>query len=155
MCHLAATIARPDHAPPEREIRCKPPPPLEPPRLNSGLPVTGKTTNKLRVENRHHRRAKQGLHNPGSRWTQHTGNFVVPKKLKKQPPDAVTMHPAGLGLHHPEADHLFQCAKKGCPMETGKDCNQDMIQSAVDRGPHKSAMTPEAMAYIQLEAYDK
>ena len=30
-----------------------------------------------------------------------------------------------------------------------------MIQAAIDRGPHESAMTPEAMEYIQLEAFEK
>ena len=65
------------------------------------------------------------------------------------------MHPSGLALHHPAADRLLQYATKGCPAETGQDWTMDMIQAAIDRGPHKSAMTPEAMEYIQSEAFDK
>jgi len=30
-----------------------------------------------------------------------------------------------------------------------------MIKAVIDRGPHESAMTPEAMEYIQSEAFDK
>ena len=65
------------------------------------------------------------------------------------------MHPSGLALHHPAADRLLQYATKGCPAETGQDWTMDMIQAAIDQGPHKSAMTPEAMEYIQSEAFDK
>ena len=60
-----------------------------------------------------------------------------------------------LALHHPAADRLLQYATKGCPAETGQDWTVEMIQAAIDRGPHKSAMSPAAMAYIQSEAFDK
>ena len=128
------------------------PPPLAPPLLNSGWPVTGATTDKLRIENRRHRQEAQRHHRPGSRWTKHTATFKLPPNMKGPPPDAGTMHPSGLALHHPAADHLFQYATKGCPAETGKDWTVEMMQAAIDRGPHSSAMEPDAMAYIQSEA---
>ena len=70
---------------------------------------------------------------------------MLPDNLKIPPLDTGTMHTSGLALHHPAADHIFQYATKGCPAETGKDWNLEMIQAVIDHGAHTSAMVPDAM----------
>lgn len=75
--------------------------------------------------------------------------------MEPPPDDAGTMHPSGLAMHHPAADRLFQYATQGCPAMSGNNWTREMIQAAIDRGPHESALAPDAMAYIQTEARDK
>ena len=95
--------------------------------LNSGVPVTGATTDRLRIENRRRRQELQKEARPESWWTRHTGGFGLPKDMEGPPADAGTLHPSGLALHHPAADRLFQYATKGCPAMTGKNWTWEMM----------------------------
>ena len=61
----------------------------------------------------------------------------------------------GLALWHPAAQTLLQYATKGCPIQTGKPWTQSEMQAAIDRGPHKSALEPEAIVQLQEEVAEK
>ena len=61
----------------------------------------------------------------------------------------------GLALHHPAAELLLEYAMKGCPAQTGKQWTRDELQSAIDKGPHVSALVPDAMRQLQLEVEEK
>jgi len=65
------------------------------------------------------------------------------------------MRPQGLALEHPAADVLLDYAMGGCPVNAGRQWTKAEIQAAVDRGPHVSALVPDAMAQLQAEVNDK
>ncbi len=65
------------------------------------------------------------------------------------------MCPAGLALHHPAAELLTSYATLGCPTETGKPWTVEQMQAAITRGPHISALVPEAVAQLQEEVREK
>ena len=50
---------------------------------------------------------------------------------------------------------LAKHAKGGCPVDTGNNWTLKQITSEVERGPHVSAMRPDAMKYSQQEAAEK
>ena len=129
---------------------------LAAPLLATGDPVTGITKNKLRRENKRVRiaRQEQQILEP-EWWTPHTGTFVLPPELPEVPHHLNEMVPAGLALHHPAAALLTEYATLGCPTQTGKPWTVEQMQAAIDKGPHASALVPEAMQQFQLEIEEK
>jgi hypothetical protein len=65
------------------------------------------------------------------------------------------MCPADLALHHPAASLLPEYATYGCPTHTGKPWTKAEMQEAVDRGPHQSALSNEAIAHFRAEVEEK
>jgi hypothetical protein len=65
------------------------------------------------------------------------------------------MCPSNLALHHPAAEKLLQYATGGCPANTGRPWSKEEMQVAIDRGPHVSALFPEAIKQLQVEVKDK
>jgi len=65
------------------------------------------------------------------------------------------MCPSGLALLHPAADLLKEWATYGCPTNTGMPWTQEQMQAAVDRGPHRSALTDAAIAHFRAEVDGK
>ena len=65
------------------------------------------------------------------------------------------MCPAGLALHHPAADLLKEWATYGCPTQTGKPWTCEEMQAAIERGPHRSALSDEAIARFKAEVDEK
>ena len=131
-------------------------PGMDPPRHDSGEPVTGSTTDRHRVENKRRREERQQRQvDPPDYWRTHRGRFSVPTPGQSRPPHRGKMCPRGLALHHPAAATLLKYATGGCPAETGEPWTAEQITAAVKRGPHISARSPEAMAYIQEEAKQK
>ena len=65
------------------------------------------------------------------------------------------MCPSGRALAHPAAGLLNEWATLGCPTHTGKPWTKDEMWEAVARGPHQSAMSPEALAHFAEEATKK
>jgi hypothetical protein len=65
------------------------------------------------------------------------------------------MCPANLALHHPAADLLTEYATLGCPTEMGKPWTREQIEAAITRGPHISALDPEAAAQLRAEVDEK
>jgi hypothetical protein len=61
----------------------------------------------------------------------------------------------GLALKHEAADILKDWAQFGCPTNTGHELTLAEIQSAINQGPHKSALEQEALAHFAAEVWDK
>jgi hypothetical protein len=65
------------------------------------------------------------------------------------------MCPRGLALHHPAAGALLEYTTGGCPVNTGKNWTAEMVETAVQRGAHVSALVSEAMEQLLTEALEK
>ena len=50
---------------------------------------------------------------------------------------------------------LREYARRGCPVSVGRDWTLEELEAAVARGPHVSALEPDAIAQIQIEAREK
>ena len=129
---------------------------LEPTSFDStGGVVTSADNPKHRIKNK--RRQKAALANQvlKSQWMIYQGEFELPV-----PPTPLEMHrgemcPSGLALIHPPADLLKEWATYGCPTHMGKPWTQEQMQVAVDRGPHWSASTNDAIAHFRTEVDEK
>ena len=62
---------------------------------------------------------------------------------------------SGLALHYPAVGHLLEYATNGCPTSMGKPWRQDEMQTAIEQGPHVSAMVLEAMEQLASGVEDK
>ncbi len=65
------------------------------------------------------------------------------------------MAPQGLALHHKAAGLLTNWEQFSCPSSTGQDWTSAKIQAAINRGPHKSALEPDAIAHFTTEVRNK
>ena len=65
------------------------------------------------------------------------------------------MAPQGLAQKYEAAQLLANWEKFGCPTQTGRNWTVEEIQAAIDRGPHKSALEPDAIAHFAEEVADK
>jgi hypothetical protein len=81
---------------------------------------------------------------------------MIPHDLDRTPTKHRNhMCPSGLALRHPAASTLLQYATRGCPVLTGKPWTREAMQAAIDRGPHISALAPEAIDQLNLEVQEK
>ncbi len=58
------------------------------------------------------------------------------------------MAPQGLAPKHEAAELLNEWKNLGCPTNTGGEGTIGEIQAATNRGPHKSALEPDAIANV-------
>ena len=65
------------------------------------------------------------------------------------------MCPRGLALYHPAAETLLEYARGGCPVNTGNDWTEEMMEAMIEKGPHVSALAPEEVVQLWEEAEDK
>jgi hypothetical protein len=65
------------------------------------------------------------------------------------------MVPQGLALKHEAAHLLRDWEQFGCPTAAGRDWTIQEIQAAIDRGPHQSALGPDAIKHFAEEVADK
>ena len=65
------------------------------------------------------------------------------------------MCPTSLALDHPDANVLLDYAKGGCPVNSGHPWTLEMMEAAIDKGPHSSALDPEASHQLQAEVAAK
>jgi len=124
---------------------------LDQPRLQAtGKAITSVNKNKMRSENRRRRRALQQAQTTQTLWENHTGTRVLPATAadKSRPAHRNYMCLAGLALTHPAAETLLDWATFGCPTKTGNNWSRQEIEEAIERGPHRSAMTPNAIAHF-------
>jgi len=128
---------------------------LEQPQLLSGEVVTGLTKEKHRLENKRNRKQKQAEQGEVEYMTQHQGNFKIPPAKDGPAVYRGSMCPSGLALYHEAAETLLEYATGGCPVETGRDWTVEMMAAAIERGPHVSAMDPEAMKILAEEVAQK
>ena len=91
-------------------------------------------------------------------WEWHNGATILPGDhwgQQQKTADAREMAPQGLALKHEAAGLLADWEQFGCPTRTGQDCILDEIQAAINRGPHKSALEPDAIAHFAEEVTKK
>jgi len=65
------------------------------------------------------------------------------------------MAPSGEALNHPAADMLLEFATTGCPVDTGPKWSKDMLNAALKKGAHPSALDPIASAQLRAESLEK
>ena len=128
---------------------------LMPPTLNDLSVVTGSTTAKLRIENKRRRKQLQATQPDQQWWSTHEGSFKMPPQ--RNPPETYrnNMCPSGLALHHPAAPILLQYAESGCPTLTGAPWTNAQMLAAITKGPHVSALIPDAMRQLDEEVQGK
>jgi len=61
----------------------------------------------------------------------------------------------GRALAHPAAPLLMEWAQFGCPTKTGQPWTKEEIWYAVERGPHQSAHSEDAIKNFAVEAAEK
>jgi hypothetical protein len=71
------------------------------------------------------------------------------------PPYRNSMCPSGRALEHPAAPTLTEWAQFGCPTKTGQPWTKEEIWVVVNRGPHQSALSKEAIKHFAIEAAKK
>jgi len=130
---------------------------LEPPRLNEGdRTVVGEDIKRLRIENKQRKRERKAAQLPYSQWKAHKGEGTLRNRREgDRKPYQDAMCPTGQALGHPAAQLLQEYAHMGCPVRTGRPWTRDMMEEAVQRGPHQSALTPEALEHFAAEAKAK
>ena len=119
--------------------------------------VTGDDRQQLRRQNKSKRQLLRSVQHRGSQWTEHTG--MVPCDTAQLPrqrePYRNAMCPTGRALHHPAANTLREWATLGCPTRTGREWTKSEMWEAVERGPHRSAMSPDALTHFASEIEEK
>jgi hypothetical protein len=65
------------------------------------------------------------------------------------------MVPRIRALDHPAAPLLKEYASQGCPVDVGRDWTLEELEAAVEKGPHSSALEPDTIEQIQIEAREK
>jgi hypothetical protein len=131
---------------------------LAPPRLaDTNDEATGDDRKTIRLQNKRRRQRLKATQQPESLWTDHTG--TVPYESTPMPRDRGpyrnSMCPTGRALRHPATDLLRDWAMLGCPTRTGRNWCKDEIWEAVERGPHRSATSPEAIEHFAAEIKEK
>jgi hypothetical protein len=86
---------------------------------------------------------------------QYKGEFEIPSPLSPLDSYRGQMCPSNMALHHPAASLLKDWATYGCPTRTDRPWTKEEMQEAVDRGPHQSALSDEAIAHFRAEVDDK
>jgi len=128
---------------------------LEAPKLDSNDPVTGGNKEIHRKENKRKRVAKQEAQGIVDFWSNHKGLYSIPTPKSRPSTYRGSMCPDGLALHHPAAAKLLEYAMDGCPTRTGQNWTVGEMQEAIERGPHVSALVPEAMEQLAQEVIAK
>jgi hypothetical protein len=130
-------------------------PGLNPPELKTGERIGGSNKRQLRRENKAKRIEKQEGQEETTYWSSYKGEFVLPEKKEGLKKWVGEMCPSNLAIHHPAAVTLLKHASGGCPANTGRPWTKEEMQAAIDRGPHVSALDPEAIEQLQQEVQDK
>jgi hypothetical protein len=65
------------------------------------------------------------------------------------------MVPTGEALEHPAAPLLLEIATLGCRADVGEEWTLEMLDAAISKGSHPSAMEPEAAAQLREETLEK
>ncbi len=131
---------------------------LRQPRLQGTQAVVcGENKTIMRKENKRRRqelRAEQPLVSP---WSYYEGKTPTecPTNHSARPTYWNSMCPMGRALQHPAATVLEEWAQFGCLMRTGKPWTKEEMWEAVARGPHRLALSPEAISHFKEEAAEK
>ncbi len=87
-----------------------------------------------------------------TQWTTHLGAFTpAVSEAQFEGTRRGGMCPRGLALAHPAAGLLSKWATLGCPAQMGQDWIKAQMAVTILRGPHESAMMPEAWEHFNQE----
>jgi len=131
---------------------------LDQPRLDEmNAEVTRDDKQKLRTQNKKRKQQRRAVQVPQSQWTQHTGQVAYDSTPLSRACGTYrnSMCPMGRALNHPTADTLCEWATFGCPTRTGCNWTREEMWEAVERGPHQSATTPEALIHFAEKIKEK
>jgi hypothetical protein len=128
---------------------------LDPPQLNDGRRVDGSNKQQHKRENKQRRINLQEEQPEQSYWTCHQGQFSIPTPVEAPTTWRNEMCPSGLALHHPAAGTLLEYASGGCPALTDKPWTKEQMLEAVEKGPHASALQPDAINQLVEELAEK
>ena len=131
---------------------------LAQPRLDdTNEEVTGEGKCKLQKQNEQRKQRLKATQRRHSQWTEHTGRVAYDSTPLSRSRGEYRnfMCPTGRALNHPAADILRNWATCGCPTRTGRNWTKDEMWEAVERGPHRSATTPEAIKHFAEEIKEK
>ena len=132
---------------------------LQPPVIKTtGKIATWATTKELRKQNKQLRNNILREQRINGQWTTHTGCTTLNANHwegRTNTAEDTEMAPQGLAQQHEAAELLADWAQFGCPTKTGRDWTLAEIQAAIDRGPHKSALKPDAIQHFAEEVADK
>ena len=108
--------------------------------------MTGSNKERHRRENKRKRISMQERQPRVSYLKTYEGLHTVPTSKAARPRHRGSMCPAGLATLHPAGDLLLDCVMKRCPANMGRPWTLEEMEAAVEKGPHVSALQPEAMA---------
>ena len=132
---------------------------LQPPVINAtGEIATGATTKVLRKQNKQLRNNILQEQRINGQWTTHTGCTTINTNHwegRTNTAEIREMAPQGLAQKHEAAELLADWEQFGCPTKTGRDWTFAEIQAGIDRGPHKSALKPDAIKHFTEEVANK
>jgi hypothetical protein len=132
---------------------------LSPPIIvATGNIATLATTDTLCKQNRCHRDKALAQQLVVSQWIIHRGDTILPKDhwvKRRNTAEKSEMALQGLALQHETADVLTNWEQFSCPTRRGRDWTVVKIQSAINQGPHKSALEPETLAHFAAKVRDK
>ena len=118
--------------------------------------VTGENKELFRRENKRRRKLSQiGQLKEPDWWTTYNGLFALPPAAHRPTNFRNNMCPANLATQHPAAQDLLTYATHGCPVESGKPWTKELMQAAINKGPHSSALVPAAIEQLRREVQDK
>ena len=129
---------------------------LLPPVIDAtGAAVAGKDIERLRLQNKRRRHALQEHQAHQSAWTTHTGETTLPASTPLPESWRGDMCPSGIATLHPAGELLREWSRIGCPTRTGRPWSKKEMWEAVERGPHRSALSSEALQHFADETREK
>ena len=129
---------------------------LLPPVIDAtGAAVIGKDIERLRLQNKRRRHALQEHQAHQSAWTTHTGETTLPASTPLPESRRGDMCPSGIAKSHPAGELLREWSRIGCPTRTGRPWSKEEMWEAVERGPHRSALSAEALQHFADETSEK
>jgi hypothetical protein len=131
---------------------------LDQPRLDeTNAEVTGDDKRRLRIQNKRRKQQLRAAQPPQSHWTVHGGQVAYNSTPLPRTRESYrnSMCPTGRALNHPAADTLREWATLGCPTRTGCNWSKSKMWEAVEREPHRSATSPEALTHFNEEIKEK
>ena len=130
---------------------------MDVPRVRAtNIVATGKDKMRMKKQNRVRRNELKQAQTPTAKWTTHRGDMQsVTFDPKPLPAYRGQMCPSNRAKQHPAGELLSKFASTGCPVNTGRNWTKKELQAAVDKGPHTSALHPDAIDQITTEIADK
>jgi hypothetical protein len=129
---------------------------FSPPILNAtGNLVAGRDIEKLRLQNKRRRHALQERQTSSSAWTIHQGDTSLPPPTPLPEQWRGEMCPSGIATSHPAGGLLTEWETFGCPSRTGCPWTKEEIWEAVEQGPHRSALSEDALEHFATESIKK